>query len=133
MPGTQGPARLAPPAECIMLLYCQHGTRQPQSDATRRGYILLTACDEGVICSAIRGGHQDGAQTGLTLMSSAHMRLSKGRDSLNFSIRGSVLPVKRPPHSFFGSEAAAACGLLAVSAKEGHHTNNAAIKKLRVR
>ncbi len=35
-----------------------------------------------------------------TWMSSAHMRLSTGRDSLNFSMRGSVLPVKRPPHSF---------------------------------
>ena len=37
-------------------------------------------------------------------MSSAHMRLSKGSDSLNFSMRGSVAPVKRPPHSFFVSE-----------------------------
>jgi hypothetical protein len=36
----------------------------------------------------------------LTRMSSAHMRLSKGSDSLNFSISGSVLPVNRPPHSF---------------------------------
>ena len=36
----------------------------------------------------------------LTLMSSAHMRLSKGSDSLNFSISGSVFPVNRPPHSF---------------------------------
>lgn len=50
----------------------------------------------------------------LTLMSSAHMRLSKGSDSLNFSISGSVLPVKRPPHSFLvlasgaGAEAGAA-------------------------
>mmetsp|Transcript_22664 Transcript_22664/g.62571 ORF Transcript_22664/g.62571 Transcript_22664/m.62571 type:complete len:282 (-) Transcript_22664:148-993(-) len=41
------------------------------------------------------------AYTWLPFKSSAHMRLSKGSDSLNFSIRGSVLPVKRPPHSFF--------------------------------
>jgi hypothetical protein len=30
----------------------------------------------------------------LTLMSSAHMRLSSGSDALNFSISGSTLPVK---------------------------------------
>lgn len=35
-----------------------------------------------------------------TRMSSAHMRRSNGSDSLNFSIKGSVRPVKRPPHSF---------------------------------
>ena len=33
-------------------------------------------------------------------MSSLHMHLSKGSDSLNLSIKGSVAPVKRPPHSF---------------------------------
>ena len=38
-----------------------------------------------------------------TIRSSLHMRLSKGNDSLNFSMRGSVAPVKRPPHSFFCS------------------------------
>ena len=51
----------------------------------------------------------------LTLMSSAHMRLSNGRLSLNFSIRGSVLPVKRPPHSFFsgaGASGTEACGAM---------------------
>ena len=45
-----------------------------------------------------------------TLMSSDHMRLSNGRDSLNFSINGSVAPVKRPPQSFLGSAAALAPG-----------------------
>lgn len=44
----------------------------------------------------------------LTRMSWSHMRLSTGRLSLNFSIRGSVAPVKRPPQSFLGSAAALA-------------------------
>ena len=36
----------------------------------------------------------------LARMSSCHMRRSKGRDSLNFSISGSVCPVNLPPHNF---------------------------------
>ena len=52
-----------------------------------------------------RNRHQ---QDQRTLMSSAHMRLSKGSDSLNFSISGSVLPVNRPPHSFFVAASGAA-------------------------
>jgi hypothetical protein len=51
-------------------------------------------------------------------MSSFHIRLSTGRDSLNFSISGSVLPVKRPPHSLrvLSPAAGAAAGAAAVSA-----------------
>ena len=43
---------------------------------------------------------------GRTVRSSRHSLLSKGSDSLNFSIKGSVSPVKRPPQSFLGSSAA---------------------------
>lgn len=39
----------------------------------------------------------------LASRSSFHMRLSNGNDSLNFSIKGSVAPVKRPPQSFFSA------------------------------
>ena len=46
-------------------------------------------------------------------MSSLHMRLSTGSDSLNCTIRGSVSPVKRPPHSFFSG---AGCLVLGISA-----------------
>jgi len=35
----------------------------------------------------------------LPVMSARHRRLSKSMELLNFSMRGSVLPVKRPPHS----------------------------------
>jgi hypothetical protein len=48
-----------------------------------------------------------GAVAGQTCRSSLQRRLSKGNESLNFSMSGSVAPVKRPPHNFFGSEAAA--------------------------
>lgn len=51
-------------------------------------------------------------------MSSDHMRLSKGSDSLNFSISGSVLPVKRPPHSFFGSEETAGAAAAGVACRD---------------
>jgi hypothetical protein len=52
-------------------------------------------------------------------MSSAHMRLSNGRLSLNFSISGSVLPVKRPPHNLrslpLAPAAAGAAGVVGVA------------------
>ena len=38
--------------------------------------------------------------------SARHMRLSNAMLLLNASISGSVLPVKRPPHSFAGTAAA---------------------------
>lgn len=41
--------------------------------------------------------HQRGPRP--TLRSSAHMRRSKGRDSLNFSIRGSVFPAAQHMHT----------------------------------
>lgn len=44
----------------------------------------------------------------LPLRSSRHSRRSKGSDSLKASMRGSVAPVKRPPHSFFSEGGAAA-------------------------
>lgn len=40
-------------------------------------------------------------------MSSRHMRLSEPMDALNFSMSGSVAPVKRPPQSFFSEVGAA--------------------------
>lgn len=57
----------------------------------------------------------------LTRMSSAHMRLSRGSEALNFSMRGSTLPVKRPPHSLgvassSAAAAAAAAGWVAGAA-----------------
>jgi hypothetical protein len=51
-------------------------------------------------------------------MSSRHILLSEPIDALNFSISGSVAPVKRPPQSFFSdvgaadAEAAAAEGFI---------------------
>jgi len=53
-------------------------------------------------------------------MSSAHMRRSNGSDSLNFSMSGSVAPVKRPPHSFFGSAAAAGPAASAATSVAAH-------------
>ena len=44
-----------------------------------------------------------------TRVSSCHMRLSKGSDSLNFSISGSVAPVNLPPHNFFVLAAPSDC------------------------
>jgi hypothetical protein len=44
----------------------------------------------------------------LPFRSSRHSRRSKGSDSLKASMRGSVAPVKRPPHSFFSEGGAAA-------------------------
>jgi hypothetical protein len=51
-------------------------------------------------------------------MSSAHIRLSSGSEALNFSMRGSTLPVKRPPHSLgvAASSAAGAAGAAAAGA-----------------
>ena len=62
---------------------------------------LLTACD-----------HLDEANEEAALhtrMSSCHILLSKGRDSLNFSINGSVAPVNLPPHSFLVLAAPSVC------------------------
>mmetsp|Transcript_13265 Transcript_13265/g.38550 ORF Transcript_13265/g.38550 Transcript_13265/m.38550 type:complete len:244 (-) Transcript_13265:264-995(-) len=64
--------------------------------------------------SAVRMPHLASALAYALLprMSSAHMRLSNGSDSLYFSINGSIAPVKRPPHSFLGSSAAAFTAIL---------------------
>lgn len=51
-----------------------------------------------------------------TLISSAHMRLSSGSDALNFSISGSTLPVKRPPHNLGVASSAAGAADAAVLA-----------------
>ena len=62
---------------------------------------LLTACD-----------HLDEANEEAALhtrMSSCHILLSKGRDSLNFSINGSVAPVNLPPQSFLVLAAPSVC------------------------
>lgn len=78
----------------------------------KRGMHTRHACSrhpgaaDGRPCTAGPGQHAaapDAWGAAPTRMSSAHMRLSKGRLSLNFSMSGSVLPVKRPPHSFFCS------------------------------
>lgn len=68
--------------------------------ATLRGKMLHvhTGWDEIAFVYDRKMG--EGNECGRTLMSCAHMRLSNGSDSLNFSMSGSVLPVNRPPHSF---------------------------------
>ena len=59
----------------------------------------------------------------LPSMSSRLMRLSEPMDALNFSMSGSVAPVKRPPQSFFsevgGAEAEAATEGLFICARGG--------------
>mmetsp|Transcript_7467 Transcript_7467/g.14687 ORF Transcript_7467/g.14687 Transcript_7467/m.14687 type:complete len:218 (-) Transcript_7467:230-883(-) len=68
------------------------------SEATLSKPLMMASASAGVRMLALERAL---AYAWLPLMSSAHIRLSKGRDSLNFSIKGSVLPVKRPPQSFF--------------------------------
>lgn len=68
-----------------------------------------------------------------TLMSSAHSRLSNGSDSLNFSMSGSVLPVKRPPHSFAAGAAGAAGGALGALVACGHIWRHGAARSRELR
>ena len=74
--------------------------------------VLYRLCERSFSCIGPAHIYVSGLSAdhmmGLTLMSSLHMRLSNGNDSLNFSIRGSVAPVKRPPQSFFFSPVMAA-------------------------
>ena len=69
---------------------------------------LPEALDEGVASSSVMMPVLASARVAmLPRMSSCAMRRSKERDSLNFSISGSMSSEKRPPHSFFFSAAIA--------------------------